>query len=55
MLSIPNLAMFEGETNEYKRDMKGIRSKCELACTVNEDDSHSTPDSSIRHTPFNLL
>ena len=41
MLSIPNHAMFEGETNAQKLGMKGIWSKCELACNVDEDDSHS--------------
>ena len=41
MWTHPTHAMFEGETNAYKLGMKGIWSKCELSCTVDEDDSHS--------------
>ena len=45
--------MFEG-WNLHINGVCTICSKCELAWTVDEGPSHSTPDGSIRHTPFNL-
>ena len=41
MLSIPNHAMFEGETNAQKLGNEKYDQSVNLPCTVDEDDSHS--------------